>query len=68
MKKKSLKTTARQYCANYFNGKCLGCIMYRDNGTLRTKMSKRLAGKDCIVDKGCDYFDNIVVPGVCNGY
>lgn len=42
--------------------------MYRKDGTLMFKVSKRLAGKDCIVDKGCDYFDNIVVPGVNNGY
>tara|TARA_R100000365_G_C2728470_1_gene59208 strand:+ start:539 stop:667 length:129 start_codon:yes stop_codon:yes gene_type:complete len=41
--------------------------MYRKDGTLHFKLSKRLTGKDCAVDKGCDYFDNIVSPGVNDG-
>ena len=27
-------------------------------------MDEDKAGKDCIVEKGCDYFDNIVTPGM----
>jgi len=64
---KSQKAVARKYCANWFNGKCIGCMMYRKDGTLHFKLSKRLTGKDCAVDKGCDYFDNIVSPGVNDG-
>ena len=68
MKDKSLKTTARQYCANYFIGNCLGCMMVRKDGVRYMRLSKKLADKECVVDQGCDYFDNIVVPGVNNGY
>jgi hypothetical protein len=27
-------------------------------------VDKSKADKDCIIEKGCDYFDNIVIPGV----
>jgi len=27
-------------------------------------MDSKKVGKNCIVDEGCDYFDNIVIPGI----
>jgi len=31
---------------------------------LHYTIDKDMHGKDCFIDKGCDYFDNIVVPGI----
>ena len=64
--KKSSKTDARKYCANWHAGKCLGAMMYRKDGELRFAMDGKKVGKNCIVDEGCDYFDNIVIPGMEN--
>ena len=41
-------------------------MMYRRNDKLRMTIDKKKANKDCIVDEGCDYFDNIVIPGMEN--
>ncbi len=62
--KKSSKQDARKHCANWNAGKCLGAMMYRKDDELRFAMDEDKAGKDCIVEKGCDYFDNIVIPGM----
>ena len=64
--KKSSKTDARRYCANWHAGKCLGAMMYRKDGELRFVMDSKKMGKDCVVDEGCDYFDNVVIPGMEN--
>ena len=64
--KKSSKTDARRYCANWHAGKCLGAMMYRKDGELRFAMDSKKMGKDCVVDEGCDYFDNVVIPGMEN--
>lgn len=62
--KKANKRDAMQHCANWNAGKCLGAMMYRSNGELRVVMDKKKSNKDCIIDDGCDYFDNIVIPGM----
>jgi len=62
--KKSSKSDARRYCANWNAGKCLGAMMYRKDGILYFAMDTKKVDKDCVVDKGCDYFDNIVIPGM----
>jgi hypothetical protein len=62
--KKSSKQDARRYCANWDAGKCLGAMMYRKDGVLRFVLDKDKADKDCAIEKGCDYFDNIVIPGI----
>jgi len=62
--KKSSKQDARRYCANWNAGKCLGAMMYREDGVLRFVLDKDKADKDCIIENGCDYFDNIVIPGI----
>jgi len=58
------KSDARLHCANWNNGKCLGCMMRSKNKSLMLKIDSKLAGKDCIVTEGCDYFDKVVVPGI----
>ena len=42
--------------------------MYREDSGLFIQLDAKLAGKPCIVADGCDYFNNIVIPGVENGY
>jgi hypothetical protein len=42
--------------------------MYREDSGLFVRLDAKLAGKPCIVADGCDYFNNIVIPGVENGY
>ena len=62
--KKSKKTDARHYCANWNAGKCLGVMMHRVEGELHFFVDKDKADKDCTVDSGCNYFDDIVIPGI----
>tara|TARA_R110002020_G_scaffold368307_2_gene580148 strand:- start:911 stop:1132 length:222 start_codon:yes stop_codon:yes gene_type:complete len=63
------RTAARQHCANFDCGNCLGAIMKvkRSKSTLgifRTKLlmwiDESKAGKPCTVEKGCTYFINFV--------
>jgi hypothetical protein len=63
----NLLSTARIYCANWDNGNCLGCMMKRSNGMLTFHISSKFANKPCQVKKKCDYFNNIVIPGVTDG-
>ena len=59
------KKDARDYCANWNTGKCLGCMMYTTpDNILKMKIDSELANKDCVIDKGCDYFDMVVVPSI----
>ena len=62
--KSKLLTVARNYCANYNVGKCLGCMFSRETGVLSMKLDSKLVGKDCLVEDGCDYFDAVVIPGI----
>tara|TARA_R100000988_G_C3846598_1_gene92945 strand:+ start:191 stop:406 length:216 start_codon:yes stop_codon:yes gene_type:complete len=55
---------ARGYCANWNAGKCIGCVFTRTEKGLSFRLSKKLSGKKCSVEKGCEYFDNIVIPGI----
>tara|TARA_R100001082_G_C4311362_1_gene136875 strand:+ start:573 stop:782 length:210 start_codon:yes stop_codon:yes gene_type:complete len=57
---------ARQYCANWDAGKCVGCVFVRKEKGLFFKLNKKLSGKKCSVDKGCDYFETVVIPGIEN--
>jgi len=61
----NLKKKATKHCANWDNGKCLGCMFGRDgDNNLFFYMDSDYSGKGCKVNEGCDYFDNIVVPGI----
>ena len=64
----SLKLKATHHCANWSSGNCLGAFFYRKNGILYTKVRKKYANKPCRVDEKCSYFENIVVPGIVNGF
>mgnify|MGYP003137989468 CR=1 FL=1 len=59
-----MKQVASRHCANWNNGKCIGALPTRIGHTLTYHVDKKLAGKDCIVDKGCTYFEQIVIPGL----
>jgi hypothetical protein len=60
-----IKSKARQHCANYNTGKCLGIMFTRIDGKLTVVADKNFVGKDCIVEKGnCSYFNNIVLKSV----
>ena len=54
---------ARKHCANWNNGKCLGCMFKREDDKLYIHVDKDFAGKPCVVDEGCQYFDEIVLKG-----
>ena len=56
--------TARRHCANFNVGKCLGVMFTRRTGTLTCQIDAKFANKDCIVEKGCTYFEQIVIPGI----
>ena len=57
---------ARQHCANWDNGNCIGCMMRTNNNKLIFRISSKFANKSCQVDKKCRYFDNVVTPGIKN--
>ena len=62
-------TAARQHCANYDCGNCIGAMMKVERrisslGIRRTKLmtwiDSKKAGKPCTISKGCTYFTNFV--------
>ena len=57
------KQTALRHCANWNAGKCIGAMMKSKAGSIYQIIDKSKAGKECKPD-GCQYFDNIVVPGL----
>ncbi len=64
---------AQKECANWNNSKCLGVMMNikqkRKDGYkyfIGQCINEELAEKPCIADKGCAYFENIILPGVVN--
>ncbi len=63
-----MKTTsihnARHHCANFWTGKCLGAMFTRMSGSLTCRIDGKFANKDCVVEKGCTYFEQTVVPGI----
>jgi hypothetical protein len=64
MSRKSI--IAKDYCANWWSGKCQGVMLARKEGRIVTWIDSKLAGKDCVADTGCDYFENIVIPSISN--
>ena len=57
---------ARQQCANWDVGRCIGCVFNRNNDKLYISISSKLSGKQCIVEEGCDYFESVVIPGIAD--
>ena len=55
---------ARNNCANFNNGDCLGCMFKRVNNKLVVRIDSKFVSKPCVVDKGCTYFDKIVKKGM----
>tara|TARA_Y100000356_G_C11059840_1_gene183254 strand:+ start:284 stop:499 length:216 start_codon:yes stop_codon:yes gene_type:complete len=60
--------TAKNHCANYNVGKCLGVMFSRDkNNNIKYCLDAEFAEKKCVLefpDKKCSYFNNFVVPSV----
>ena len=67
MVKDSKIRTAMKYCANWDSGDCLGCMMSSSNKVIIFRILSKFANKPCQVDEKCDYFKNIVMPGIING-
>ena len=67
MVKNSKIRTAMKHCANWDSGNCLGCMMNSSNKLIIFRILSKFANKPCQVDEKCDYFNNIVVPGISNG-
>ena len=59
---------AQRECANWNVGNCLGCTLYIDKGYLKRNnwapifqsIDSKKASKPCVVEKGCEYFDQFV--------
>jgi hypothetical protein len=65
MKKTILTTKAREGCANWNKGTCLGVILSRKEGYQLTQyIDSKLATKQCSVEQGCTYFQKIVAPSI----
>ena len=64
------KVTAKKHCSNYDrDGNCIGAffLFNKDKQSLDTTIDKAFAGKPCVVEKGCDFFERIVVKGIAVG-
>tara|TARA_R100000656_G_scaffold37424_1_gene31608 strand:- start:2194 stop:2403 length:210 start_codon:yes stop_codon:yes gene_type:complete len=63
-------SSAQGHCANWNAGKCLGAMLRYDKKgkAMHMWIDENLAGKDCTVTKGCDYFNHIVTPSLNTGY
>jgi hypothetical protein len=69
MSKTTNLNRARNHCANWNSGKCLGvCIkVEREQGKkplLRQWLDTDIAYKSCRVNEGCGYFNHIVAPAI----
>jgi|2_EtaG_2_1085320.scaffolds.fasta_scaffold180874_2 hypothetical protein len=73
MSKSAIKSVARNNCANFSNDRCLGVMLrtekYKSSpNVIRTRLyqwvDKEKANGKCTIDKGCDYFNYIVAPGL----
>jgi hypothetical protein len=65
--KNSKIRTAMKHCANWDSGDCIGCMISICNKVIIFRILSKFANKPCQVDKKCDYFNNIVAPGISNG-
>lgn len=65
--KRSLLRTASKHCANWNAGNCLGCMMKTEKNVIIFRMSHKLSNKPCIINTGCEYFNNVVLPGLNYG-
>ena len=69
MDKKKLRRRAQLECANWNTGDCLGCDFNIDKEYLKKNnwvpvfqyLDSGKAGKPCVVEEGCKYFDRFVV-------
>ena len=67
MKEQKLRK-AQLECANWSVGNCRGCNLHIDRKYLKNNgwvpvfqtIDSEKAGKPCIVENGCKYFDNFV--------
>ena len=57
---------ALKHCANWNAGKCVGCVFNRKHNKLFVSLDSKLSGKPCVVEKGCDYFEYVVIPGIAD--
>ena len=55
---------ARSYCSNWNAGSCIGCVFSRVDNKLSMVLDSKLSGKSCIVEKGCEFFESVVIPGI----
>jgi hypothetical protein len=62
--KTPIRQIARRHCANFNLGICLGAMFKHVDSKLTCSIDSKYAGKDCIVEKGCVYFEQIVIPGL----
>lgn len=66
--KSKRKRKAELECANWDLGNCLGCNLYINKRYLRKNrwvpvfqtIDIDKVNKPCIVDKGCEYFENFI--------
>jgi len=60
------ESLARRKCANYNVGKCSGIMFIRNESgkQIYQVLSKEHEGKNCFADKGCDYFNQVVIRNV----
>ena len=63
-KKTSEKKLAQKYCSNWVRGACIGRIIKYQDGVTKIWLDEELAGKECIIDNGCHFFEDYVRPAI----
>ena len=69
IKKEIPRTTkvAKKYCSNYNrDDKCAGYMFNfnKELGALVTFVDPAFANKPCAIERGCDFFEDVVVQGI----
>ena len=69
IKKEIPRTTkiAKKSCSNYTRDDMCAGFMFHFNkeiGALVTFIDPDFAGKPCMVEEGCDFFEDVVVQGI----
>lgn len=66
--KKQILYIAKKHCCNWFNDICIGGVFFHNSYSFHMHIDKNLAGKPCVAYKECQFFKQVVIPGVKDGY
>ena len=66
--KNQILYAAKKNCCNWISNVCIGGVFFRNGNSFHMYVDKNLAGKPCVAHKGCQFFKQIVIPGIKDEY